>query len=242
MRDLSFDDGGAHSHVVVRSKGQTTTSGAHSHIWLVPNDMDVGDSRRLYKGEIIVSMHDGAHVHPLKDDPRTGPSAGHQHGVEFHYARSLTMTESDGAHDHLLLVNRTGYDGIHAHTLIISGVRMTSLMPADIAALMHDESEKVMDREAQVERVTCKSLNVFVDDHLVCKHQNAHSAALCKANRQVLLASGLTASMVTKVTPENIHGAEWLTKTASNMVLKQSGRAVGPRLLGAMSTLVEKNL
>jgi hypothetical protein len=221
--------------MLLRPDGSTASDGTHEHLWLVENDIQMGEEK-LYKGQILVSFYDGAHTHAVKKGTRTTNDGAHKHGVTVGYsARKTFVTAEDAAHSHELLVRRTAHDGIHSHVLEIDGFKLKSLMPDDILALMSADEKKA---EAAAEQITRNTrCEVRDGDTLLCKHDNSVEAAACQTIRRMWALKGFVAPFHTP----NLHAQEQLFKTVTSMLIEKAGPlGVGDRLMGAMSRLIGK--
>lgn len=231
---VEFDESGAHRHMLLRPDGSTASDGTHEHLWLVENDIQLGEDK-LYKGQVIMSFYDGAHTHAVKKGLRTSSDGAHKHGVTVGYsARKTFVTAEDAAHSHELLVRRTALDGIHQHTLTIEGVKLKSLMPDDILALISNDEKKA---EAASEQITRNSrCEVRDGDELLCKHDNSMDAAICCTIRKMWALQGFTANLHAP----NLHAQDKLFKTVEGALIEKAGpMAVGDRLMGAMGRLLK---
>ncbi len=139
MSDLRlFDDVGEHGHKLLRNQNATNSSGSHMHVWTVLQELSMGD-RRIPANSLIISSWDGAHDHNLSADGLSIAESGpHRHAVRLPGFRT-EGTAKDGAHPHLVLVQRTGVGGPHTHALTVGGVTMNSLMVEDFLRLFAEE-------------------------------------------------------------------------------------------------------
>ena len=236
--DLMFEDGGDHRHRLIRSENKTSSDGPHSHIWLAGDEIltNVG---RIRADSIVMSMWDGAHLHPVDNDAeRTVGTGRHAHGVEFGFPGGVVSTADDGDHNHLLLVRSTARDGIHAHDVTIGETTMRSLLPIDIVKLLDLATPPtVIEMERSLERITVFQNIVLLDGEQVCIHKDHANASVCGAARKLMFGVGLTKTVYDK----NFHGLSWLMQAAAKEITKGiSGARLGGGLLGAMSTLVKE--
>jgi hypothetical protein len=120
-------EGGMHAHVLDRNAKRTLRDGAHRHAFLLPD------------GGIIVTEENGEHVHDLEsvDDDYSlgfdpGSRAEHSHKVMMNIEGETIETEAGGNHEHELMAETSGFDGLHTHELVLEdGTRLISLTPGD---------------------------------------------------------------------------------------------------------------
>jgi hypothetical protein len=150
MSDLRFfDDVGEHGHRLLRNQKATASGGSHMHLWAVTADIELGD-RKIRAGSLILSSWDGAHDHDMSADGLSLSSNGaHRHAVRLPGGR-VEGTSKDGAHDHLVLVQRTGSGGPHVHELSVGGVALKSLTVADFLRLLAEEDAGESDMDDEV--------------------------------------------------------------------------------------------
>jgi len=117
-------DGGMHAHGLDRINSKTLLDGGHIHIFVVPGS-----------GEILLTEEDGAHAHVIGREGVRTPSDGvHSHRVVTPNGSSLE-TKLDGAHSHELMVETSGFGGLHNHVLVLSdGTEIESMSPAEFIA------------------------------------------------------------------------------------------------------------
>jgi hypothetical protein len=136
------DKVGAHAHGnILRDVKQTSSDGNHPHVWLVEQDMAVGEN--VIKAPfLLMSDYDGAHSHPIDESGLyTVDGAGaHRHAVHFP-GGTVVATEEDGAHAHEVHVQDTPWDGQHVHVLKVGTLSLTSLTGPAIAALRYKAAE-----------------------------------------------------------------------------------------------------
>jgi len=244
--ELSYYDGvGLHQHKILHKPRVTASGGAHSHMWLLPEDIAVGD--RVYsKGYIFISDYDGAHSHALAADlAGTAEDGAHMHAVRIWAQAGNASSDLGGAHSHSLGVMRTGTDGAHSHMLDLSGTKIPSMTPAVALAIIiaADEAsgEEEVDRSATVTSTDGRHVVTQLGAE-VCAHADQESADKCAEMRSILRTIGLEGD-------SNIHGVAWLVKEAGILALEQAAADVEAkrsptipgRLLGSLARLVDED-
>ncbi|KKL96557.1 hypothetical protein LCGC14_1843270, partial [marine sediment metagenome] len=116
-------EGGMHAHGLNRRSGRTQTDGAHLHAFVMP-----GTQR------VVVTTEDGVHTHEINGDGATSPGSEHTHRI-FVEGKEM-LTESDGPHEHQLMVETSGFDGLHKHVLVLEdGTRIESVSPSEFVEM-----------------------------------------------------------------------------------------------------------
>jgi len=236
---MYFDDVGDHQHRLLRTAGVTASDGSHAHVWYVPVDMDLGGGRMVRANTLLMSSYDGAHSHALAGDS-TAKDGAHLHGVPMGGGR-LMASSSDGQHDHMLLVSRTGSVGMHPHVLEIGGKQLTSLMPADILALLAASDAGSIDEP--VLRSSLEGAAIYHKGERVSHHKSLTEAGACMAALTLILRSGLDVNL----DMDNVRASGWLVKLGLELVVakrletlqqeKSSGGGIGDKMARALETL-----
>ena len=110
-------EGGMHAHGLDRRNGKTIDDGGHLHLWVIPGT-----------GEVIISHEDGFHVHGLSESGESTENDGqHSHHVLLPNG-VLLETKLGGEHSHELMVETSGFGGLHDHILIMpDGTELKSM-------------------------------------------------------------------------------------------------------------------
>lgn len=223
------DDVGMHRHGLLLSTGGTATDGAHSHVWLVPSDIET-PMGMVSEGRILFGNHDGAHRHMLNSGlVRTEQDGAHLHGVSI---RGLVMASAEGgAHGHELSVERTGHGGVHSHALSVGGLTLTSLVPKDFFTLM---AEAMVPEEEVALSVTEESGHYVVrhKGQAQTVHRTLEGAERRLATQELFLRCGLEAAT------KDLDGVEWLAKATAQIALKTQG--LNDRLAGTFERLAKE--
>ena len=215
-----FDDVGEHGHKILRNENATNSSGSHMHVWAVMEEFEVGESK-IPEGSLIISSYDGAHDHDLSQDGMSIEAGGeHRHGVRV-AGRSMG-TSRGGAHDHLVLVHKTGFGGPHMHELVINGMSMMSLGVADFLRMLSDnEGEGEMDDE---------EIEMSLKSDPGCVHTTEAERVACAV-----------AAMLERTTGRQVFGGphnEGMPFVAKSRDPRRPG--VNDRMLGALGKLADE--
>lgn len=111
--------GGAHWHKLDRKSKTTDESGAHRHIFKLPD------------GSFIATERDGAHSHKIASTTadKTAKDGKHTHKLKLPDGSVVDTGAGVSAHEHELQVAGTVFDGLHPHTLKMDGKTILSLTP-----------------------------------------------------------------------------------------------------------------
>jgi uracil-DNA glycosylase len=114
-------EGGMHAHGLDRLNGKTLVDGDHLHLFVVPGT-----------GEMILTCEDGSHAHAIaKEGNVTEVDGAHSHVVTMRDGFILE-TKLGGAHGHELMIETSGFGGLHKHILRLQdGTEIESLSPAE---------------------------------------------------------------------------------------------------------------
>lgn len=233
MSDMLFlDDVGDHGHLLLRSVATTASDGRHAHVWYVPDELEVGE-RKLSAGSLIFSMYDGAHTHALEDEMAVA-GGDHRHGVPL--MGRIWATEEDGMHSHELLVKRTGSAGAHTHILEIGGMRLESLMPADIVRMQmeHDEEEED-EMEEPVMRASRKGAAIYLKGKKLCQHDELRDAGKCMAARTLMIRNRL----LFELDDENLEKTGWLLEAGVKHIAAKRLTAMKGSFGGGLARALE---
>jgi uracil-DNA glycosylase len=121
-------EGGMHAHGLDRRNSKTLDDGGHLHIWVVPGT-----------GEVVVSDEDGWHQHAVdKGGNRTESDGAHSHRVLLSNG-ALVETRLGGEHGHELMLETSGFGGLHQHMLVMpDGTELLSMSPGVFASQMSE--------------------------------------------------------------------------------------------------------
>jgi len=123
-------EGGMHAHGLDRQNSKTLMDGEHLHLFVIPGT-----------GEMVLTLEDGAHAHGISKEGNTTESDGtHSHRVPM-MDGSVLETTLGGAHAHELMIETSGFGGLHQHVLKLQdGTEIPSLSPAEFVARFVDFS------------------------------------------------------------------------------------------------------
>lgn len=147
--------GGMHWHEVDREEGQAEggEQSWHRHVYLIEEELEI-EGGMLPANSLIFTEFDGDHSHAIDEEGNhTEEDGPHAHAVKITLPSGEVLelqTENDGAHPHQLMVMRSGLDGLHGHALTIKGRALTSLTPAEFAALAPERGEETEAAPPQV--------------------------------------------------------------------------------------------
>lgn len=121
-------EGGMHAHGLDRRNGKTMNDGPHIHLFVAPGS-----------GEVFITEEDGVHAHEIdKDGNRTAIDGAHSHRV-LKPDGEFSETKLGGDHDHELMVETSGFAGLHRHTILLpDGTELQSLSPGEFVARFVD--------------------------------------------------------------------------------------------------------
>lgn len=121
-------EGGMHAHGLDRRNGKTMQDGPHIHLFVLPGS-----------GEVVLTIEDGSHAHAITEGGNTTEiDGGHSHMVEL-LSGDILETKLGGEHSHELMVETSGFDGLHRHTLKLEdGAEVESLSPGEFVARFVD--------------------------------------------------------------------------------------------------------
>lgn len=140
-------EGGMHWHEVDREEGlaEEGEGGWHRHVYLIEEELELEGGAVLPANSLIFTEQDGGHPHAIAEDGNhTEEDGQHKHAVVIMLPDGEALeleTDEGGEHAHQLMVARTGLDGLHDHGLTIAGRSLTSLTPAEFAALEQARGE-----------------------------------------------------------------------------------------------------
>jgi hypothetical protein len=116
-------ESGVHAHTLLRNELRTREDGPHRHMFLID-------------GQVYLTDEDGEHEHSLASasDRVTGAGvSAHQHVLRLN--DMVYVTQKDGQHQHSAdLLETTGVDGAHKHTIVIDGEEYESMHVSDYIA------------------------------------------------------------------------------------------------------------
>lgn len=124
-------EGGMHAHGLDRRNEKTLIDGGHVHLFVLPGS-----------GEFLVTHEGGSHVHQIdsssNDETLTGGE--HSHHVTLP-GGGVAETMLGGTHAHELMVETSGFGGLHEHILkLADGTEVKSLTPAEYVERFVDKS------------------------------------------------------------------------------------------------------
>ena len=126
-------EGGMHAHGLDRRNGKTMRDGPHIHLFVLPGS-----------GEVVITIEDGSHAHAITDGGNiTKVDGDHSHMVEL-LSGDILETKLGGKHSHVLMVETSGFDGLHKHKLKLEdGTEVESLSPGEFVARFVDPKDIV---------------------------------------------------------------------------------------------------
>lgn len=126
-------EGGMHAHGLDRRNGKTMQDGPHIHLFVIPGS-----------GEVVITIEDGSHAHAITEGGNlTEVDGGHSHLVEL-LSGGILETKLGGEHSHELMVETSGFDGLHRHTLKLEdGTEVESLSPGEFVSRFVDPKDIV---------------------------------------------------------------------------------------------------
>lgn len=126
-------EGGMHAHGLDRRNGKTMQDGPHIHIFVLPGS-----------GEVLVTFEDGGHAHAItKGGNVTEVDGNHSHEVGL-FNGGVLETKLGGKHSHELMVETSGFGGLHRHNLKLEdGTEVESLSPGEFVARFIDSKDIV---------------------------------------------------------------------------------------------------
>jgi len=119
-----YSDGGFHAHTLVREEEKTKEDGSHRHVFIIPTD----------EGSImLMTEDDGSHEHYLWGTDADDCEWGSEHSHEIKLTDGTVLkTDLGGYHYHRNMLETTGLDGPHRHTITLpNGVKLISLTPGE---------------------------------------------------------------------------------------------------------------